>query len=142
MTKRTFVQRIVSLMFALSFFSVLFSGCDISETENRLYRTSSDTKIMVREVSRIAQGVCSEELLPSKNAKITHSDTTRPQNRLKYFDKWFKHDCIIFVAASVLYLLLFQALRQVKCLKKYIIKYIHDQDGFKNRPSLLCTINQ
>lgn len=104
---RKLVQRMISLMFAVTFLGVLFAGSDISEYDNRLFRASSDTKITVREVSRIAQGVCSEELLPSKNAKITHSDTTRPQNRLKYFDKWFKHGCIIFVAASVLYLLLF-----------------------------------
>lgn len=91
---------------------------------------------MVREVSRIAQGICSEELLPSKNINITHSDTKKPQNRLKHFDKCFKGGCILFIASAVLYLLLFQALRQVKCLKRYIIIYIHDQDGFKNRPSL------
>ena len=136
MKKRTFAHRIVPMLLVFSFFSVLFAGSNISESENRLCKTSSDTKIMVREVSRIAQGVCSEELLSSNNAKITHSDTTRPQNSLKYFDKWFKDGCILFVAASVLYLLLFQALRQVKCLKQYIIKYIHDQDGYKNRPSL------
>ena len=137
---RKLVQRMISLMFAMTFWGVLFSGSDISEYDNSLFRASSDTKIMVREVSRIAKGVCSQELLPSNNAKITHSDTARPQNRLKYFDKWFKDGCIIFVAAAVLYLLLFQALRQVKCLKKYIIKYIHDQDGYKNRPSLYCKV--
>ena len=135
MTGRKLVQRMISLMFALTFLGVLFSG-SISEYDNILCRASSDTRIMVREVSRIAQGVCSQELLPSNNAKITHSDTTRPQNRLKYFDKWFKAGCMLFAAAAVLYPLLFQALRQARCLKKYIIKYIHDQDGYKNRPSL------
>lgn len=133
--ERKLVQRMISLMFAVTFWGLLFSG-GISEYDNRLCKASSDTAITVREVTRLAQGVCSEELLPSNNAKITHSDTIRPQNRLKYFDKWFKVGCILFIAAEVLYLLLFQALRQVWCLEKYIIRYIHDQDGYKNRPSL------
>lgn len=78
MKKRTFAHRIVPMLLVFSFLGVLFAGSDLSESENRLCKISSDTKITVREVSRIAQGVCSEELLPSKNAKITHSDTTRP----------------------------------------------------------------
>lgn len=138
--ERKLVQRVISLMFAIAFLGMIFSADYISEYDNRLFMASSDTKIVVREVSRIAQGVCSEELLPSGNAKITHSYTTRPQNRLRYLDKWFKDGCIIFVAASVLYLWLFQALRQIKCLKRYIIKYIHDQDGYKNRPSLYFSV--
>lgn len=141
MKDRKLVQRMISLMFAMTFLGVLFSGSDISEYDNRLCRASYDTKITVREVSRLVMGVCSQELLPSNNAKITHTDTARPQNRLKYFEKWFKDGCILFAAAEVLYLLLFQALRQVKCLKKYIIKYIHDQDGYKNRPSLYFYIS-
>lgn len=138
MNKHTLAKRIISLMLVMSFLGLLFSTNSSSGYKSDPLSSCDDAKIISTELHTIARGICSQELLPSKNARITHSDTTKPQNRLKSFDNCFSGGQILFTAAAALCLLLFQAFGQVICLKRYIIRYIHDQDGYKGISSLYC----
>ncbi|MBR1422510.1 MAG: hypothetical protein IJ571_03600 [Ruminococcus sp.] len=142
MKKPTLAQRIFSLMFALSFITLLFSNGDVNVQEDRLRTPVSRQSIIAADVYRLLQGVCSEELLPSRLTRITHTNAVKKQEQQKSFEHFLCGSSFLFIAAAVLYLLLFQVFRQVQFRRKYIIKYIHDQDGYKNRPSLYCITDQ
>ncbi len=137
MKKHTIEQRMISLMSALFLCIFLFAGDNNRETDSELGAVSKQ-KTIVCDVYTIAQGVCSQELLQSDAAKLVRSDTPRKSDRHRWFEHFIKGSFFLFIAAVVLYLVLFQIFRQIQFRRRYIIKYIHDQDGYKNRPSLYC----
>lgn len=133
MKKRTFAQRIISLMLTLSFVALLFSGGDAVRQEERLQSSATRQSIIAADVSRLVQGVCSGELLAQRAAKLTHLDASEKQEQHRVPDRFLWGCSFNFIAAVVLYLTLFRIFRQVQFRRRYIIKYIHDQDGYKNR---------
>lgn len=136
MKKRTLTQRALSLLFTLSMLSLLLSGSAFGGTEDSLNSTVSRRSTSIFNAYDPVREVCCEELITSRAVRLTRTDTAKRQSRIRLPEPSRACSSLLYIAAAIIYLILFQLFGQSVSLKRYIIKYIHDQDGFKNRPSL------
>lgn len=127
------VSRLISIFIALSVFTLLFSGNGIrgSDTE----RPNSH----IHAFSILNYGICDaiqflpdEELLSSYNpAQLSRSHNSKGLNQQKSVIFFLRNSLLLFLAAYVLYVFLQRIENNTFYSRKYIIKYIHDQDGHK-----------
>ena len=135
MKKRTLAHRIICLMFALCIFTYVFTGTDIREADNSLKSSASRHYTASFDALSLVRGIFSEDLLSQGNAKITRPDASRRQGQQKSFENFYAGSYYLLFTAGIMYLIMPPAFWQVRYCKKYIIKYIHDQDGPKGTPS-------
>lgn len=138
MKKHTPVQRIFSVLFALFFLAYGPAGTDISNadssSETAVYRHLRTTHAAYT----LVRGTGYEELLSLSFTRLTRPDTSRGSRQPKCFDSFFAGCCYRLVTAGILFLIYLLTFEQVTSCKRFIIKYIHDQDGHKNTTSFYC----
>ncbi len=135
MKQNTFVRHLFALFIAFSFIPMFLSGNDFREANNDRLGNSDSHKIITCNVCRIVESVNAEELLSSNTTRITRCDTSRRLTQPKCFDYCFKGSSFLLFAAGILFLTLYHICRKICHSRRFIIKYIHDQDGHKNMPS-------
>lgn len=127
------VSRLISIFIALSVFSLFFSGngirgSDVERPNSHIHAFS----ILNHGVCDVIQFLPEDELLLSHNpARLSRSHNSKGLHQQKNFILYLKNSLLLLFAAYVLYVFLQRIENNTFCSRKYIIKYIHDQDGHK-----------
>lgn len=131
MNHNSFTRRLFALLIAFSFLPLLISGNDSNRTRNNLSSDLGAQNSITCDVYRFAVVICAEELLPSGTARLTRYDTSRKFIHPRRIYNYSKGNTYLLFAASVLFIILFLVYRRIYGSRRFIIKYIHDQDGHK-----------
>lgn len=131
MVRKPVLQRVVSLCIALTFLPVLLSLCTVWEPDGLpMQETSAPAQ-----VTRLAELLCDREFLPLRSVYI---DRVRP-GRGQHTPRYIPFDCrntIQYVpAVQVPGTVMLLSGDVLLCSQRFIIRYIHDQDGRKGLTS-------
>jgi len=132
MKQNTFVHRIFALFIAFSCISLLLSGNGYFQA-NRVQISSSDhQRAITCDFYRFTVPVCTEELLSSEGTRITQSNASGAPKRSGCLNYCFKGSSFILLTAVIIFSALYLVFTRICCIRRFIIKYIHDQDGYKS----------
>lgn len=134
MKRVTLVRRIVALFLVLTIIPLLLSCSQIAETDNKQLNDFSQ-QVTSSDFSGLTALIQAEKILPQNTTRIAQCDSSGRQIQLKYVDYFIKRNNFLLYAAAILYIALFYIACRICSCRKFIIKYIHNQDGYKNRPS-------
>ena len=135
MKQKSFVQRIFALFIAFSCLSLLLSGNGYEKVNNGQLSSSENHRIITCDFYRFTVPVCTEELLSPEGTRITQSNASGVPKRSGSFDYCFKGSSFILLAEVITFTALYLVCTGICCIRRFIIKYIHDQDGYKINPS-------
>ena len=135
MKQKSFVQRIFALFIAFSCLSLLLSGNGYDKAKKGQFGSSDHQRSITSEFYRFTVPVCTEELLSPEGTRITQSNASGVPKRSGSFDYCFKGSSFILLAAVLIFTALYLVFTGICCIRRFIIKYIHDQDGYKINPS-------
>ena len=135
MKQRAYLQRILVFFIALSFLPLLISGSSTKGSTNDRSNVHSTNRLISGSTYRFAEIICAEELLSPGNTKITRYDTSRKLTHPRFFEHYFNSSSFLLFASCILCLKLLLVHGSIRASRKFIIKYIHDQDGHKILPS-------
>jgi hypothetical protein len=124
--------RSLYLLIALSFFWLPFSVNGIRAFDNvrtNLHIDSFD--LPDHAVYGIVRTVSSEELLAADIPRITRYTNSKGINQPKGWLYYLNYRLSFLTAVFIIYVLISHTGNVVFFSRKYIIKYIHDQDGHK-----------
>ena len=130
-TKASF--KLLAIVIAFSFFSLFLSENDIRGADNnkvyphRPYFGLSDYGICVA-----VNIESTEELVPLNFPKITRYQNSRGIHNPKSFVYYLKNNLIFLLTAFILYAIIRFYDNDILYCRRYIIKYIHDQNGPKD----------
>lgn len=130
--KKKAEYRLLALFISLSFFSLLFSGNCIRSSDNS--KVNSHNHILGVSNHKTCEFINIEptdELVTSSIPRISRYHTPKGFNQPKYFIYCLKNSLLSLLAAFVLYVIINCGDSTALCSRRYIIKYIHDQDGHK-----------
>lgn len=130
--KNSICNRILTVCMALAFLPVLLSVSTTLEPSGGV-RSSSAAHA---ELQGLAEFLCSEEFLPLRPAHVYRSHTGRGLTAPRHFQLWFRQFGQQFLTVCILYLTLRLFGEAVTLTRRYIIRYIHDQDGRKGAASV------
>ena len=131
MKQRGFLYSKSAMVIAFLFLLFSFSGNVVSGLNNEHTNFNDAQNTYSCSAHRLAEVVCSEELLPLNQARIISSDSLRKPNQPKFFDCSSNGSTYLLISADILYLKAYLLKRKVSSTNRFIIKYIHDQDGHK-----------
>ncbi len=135
MKRNVLFQRILALFIAFLFIPLLLSDSGIGESESKQLSAASSQTVTNCDFYGFTGVIRAEEILPSGTSRISRCDSSGRPIQLKCIDYFFRSNHFLLYAAGVLYIILHYISRRICSSRKFIIKYIHDQDGYKNRPS-------
>lgn len=141
MIMHTFRERILALILALAF-ALMFTSAGTAPPDQGTGTAPVSQHDAVREIFLLGRGLCPEELIPPEAQRLTRPDTSHRPGQRSSLDRALGRGTFLLMAAVLVYLVMLRISRRVLPAKRYIIKYIHDQDGYKNRPSLYCITDQ
>lgn len=130
MKQNTFVRYLFALLISFSLFSLLLSSDDICEANN--FRLNNN-KAAAYDIYSYVKALSADKILPDKNTRITQCDNYGKLSHPRCFDYCFKGSFFILFAAEIFYIVLLFIYCEIRSSSKFIIKYIHDQDGHKNK---------
>ena len=131
MKRKNFKYRMLALFAALLLLPLMFSAQssvrvkDDSQNSLQVYDMlpcDFDCNVLI---------VTSKELLCTNNVRITRCEGLRSQYQPRCFDYCFKGNSCLICAAVLLYMIIYSSRRKLCLSRRFIIKFIHDQDGHK-----------
>ena len=134
MKRITLVRRIVSLFLVLTIIPLLLSCSHIVEPDSKQLSDFSQ-QVTSSNFSGLTALIQAEKILPQNSTRIAGYDNSGRQIQLKYVDYFIKRNNFFLYAAAILCIALCYISGRICSSRKFIIKYIHNQDGYKNRPS-------
>ena len=124
--------RSLYLLIALSFFWLPFSVNSIRASDNVSTNPYIDSfHLPDHAVYGLVRTVSSEELLTADIPRITRYNHSRGINQPKGWLYYLNYRPSFLTAVFIIYVLISHTGNAVFFSRKYIIKYIHDQDGHK-----------
>lgn len=134
MKQNTFLQRIAALFSVLTFIPLLFSSNNIKWNNNEQTSSSDPHILLTCDVYQLTEFLSLEELLPTSGTRISHFTPSKRLVQPKCLDYCFEGVYFILFAASILFIALRTRNKRICFSRRYIIKYIHNQDGIKITP--------
>ena len=136
---KIFIYRLTALFVAFLFIPMLLCGSNSGDKEdNPLSPKNSGFNISTQEVCQPSAIACAEELLQSGGLRISQCGSAKRTNLPKCFDYYFNRILEFLNAAGVLYINIGFFIGGIACSRRFIIRYIHHQDGYRISPSFYC----
>lgn len=136
---KIFIYRLTALFVAFLFIPMLLCGSNSGDKEdNPLSPKNSGFNISTQEVCQPSAIACAEELLQSGGLRISRCGSAKRTNLPKCFDYYFNRILEFLNAAGVLYINIGFFIGCIACSRRFIIRYIHHQDGYRISPSFYC----
>lgn len=129
------IQHMLSLLIALSVLPLLVSCNEIRGADNAQSRRLRTQGAISCDLFRFADAVCARELLPSDAAKIMRPNPVRRLHHPRYFACCTAGSRAVLFSACLLCKAAYTEDRSRGGCRRFIIKYIHDQDGYKGASS-------
>lgn len=136
---KIFIYRLTALFVAFLFIPMLLCGSNSGDKEdNPLSSKNSGFNISTQEVCQPSAIACAEELLQSGGLRISRCGSAKRTNLPKCFDYYFNRILEFLNASGVLYINIGFFIGGIACSRRFIIRYIHHQDGYRISPSFYC----
>ena len=132
MKQNALTQRLFFLLITLSVFPLFLSGNGLRGSDDARLDDIRTRGVGVCEIYRYVDAFCTEVYLPSADAKIRQSNPARRSHQSRVFVCCASGGSVLLFAAGVSCMLRLSAERRSGSYSRYIIKYIHDQDGYKS----------
>lgn len=131
--RKIFVRHLLALFTVFSVLPLLLSGNEISGGNGNRISGSGSHSVVSCALFRFADSFCTEQFLPFHTEKITQYRTARRLNHPRHMVCCAARRSVFFFAVSILCTASFSANRTLYYSRRFIIKYIHDQDGLKGK---------
>ena len=136
MRKITIYSRLTALMTVLLLLPALaFSMQDNKSPEYSTGSITVGTQCRHTELVRFVTLAYPEEFLPSRNTHQLRNQTRHSTSAPRSDTLYFKRSQFCFQAVCILYVILWFLGKSVSYSQRFIIRYIHDQDGRKGKAS-------
>ena len=129
---RTMIQKIVSAFTALLLLPLLLTCNGIKSPYERSFgQHSSPYNFSASDNPALPVIACSEELITKDTVRFLRSGTQRLPVHPEWFIYFFNGAIHLLTTALLLYVISLLMNENIVLISRYIIKYIHDQDGHK-----------
>ena len=139
MKRKTLVRRIMALFLVLTIIPLLLSFSQLGESDSKQLHDFSQ-QVTSSDLGFTAL-IQAEKILPQNTTRIAECNSSGRQIQLKYVDYFIKRNNSLLFAAAILFISLCYISGRICSSRKFIIKYIHNQDGYKNKPSFYLLID-
>lgn len=129
------LRHTLALLTALTFIPLFLSGKSINGIKLSDKQNRNTQKVVSCDAYRFTETVFAEELKSQNPIRIIRCDSSQRLNQPKFLDFCFYFGTLIRSAVGILFITIYLVFRKICHKCRYIIKYIHDQDGFKIIPS-------
>jgi hypothetical protein len=129
------LRHTLALLTALTFIPLFLSGKSINGIKLSDKQSRNTQKVISCDAYRFTETVFAEELKSQNPIRIIRCDSSQRLNQPKFLDFCFYFGTLIRSAVGILFITIYLVFRKICHKCRYIIKYIHDQDGFKIIPS-------
>jgi len=125
--------RIIALFIALSMLpALLFSGHDLKNTEKDHAGPFSESILSAEyDINQYPAAFITEELFRDHTARISQNHPQKRSGRSDTFQVCLISNFLLTAAAYILFILIKLWHENKNFSLKFIIRYIHDQDGYK-----------
>ena len=131
MKKRTLRKNFFVLFIVFSLLPLLFSAQSFLKLNNSHRNRLSFYEALPCDVEHSAVIAAVERILPTNHIRNTRFDPLTNQYQPRSIDYCFKGNSWSFFSAGLLYIFMYPVIVKPFCSRRYIIKYVHDQDGHK-----------
>lgn len=136
---KIFVYRLTALLSAFLFIPMLLCSNNLKPQEdNPQSLQKKGYNITIQDVCQPSAIACTEELAQSGSLRITRCGSTKRTNLPKCLDYYFNRILEFLIVAFILYLNVRFRVSGASFSCRFIIRYIHDQDGYRISPSFYC----
>ena len=136
---KIFIYRFAALFVAFLFIPMLLCGSNSGDKEdNPLSPKYSGFNISMQEICQPSAIACAEELFQSGGLRISRCGSVKRTNLPKCLDYYFNRILEFLTAAGVIYINTIFLMCGFACSRRFIIRYIHHQDGYRISPSFYC----
>ena len=131
----SFQRHILSLLIALSLLPLFVTCNEMRGADDLRLRGLRKQGVISCDLFRFADAVCAEKLLPSDDARIMRPNPVRRLHHPRYYACCAVLSSAVLSFACMLCKATYTEDRSRGGCRRYIIKYIHDQDGYKGASS-------
>lgn len=132
-SKQTLIHNFISVLTALFLLPLLITGNGIkTQHGSSLGKNSPPFSISVSDNIALPVIASAEEVLPAKPVRLSHSGAQKLPVRPEWFICFFGGAIRLLAAVLLLYAISAIVSGNIISSRRYIIKYIHDQDGHKD----------
>ena len=142
MNKKAFRKNIIVLFLAFSLLLLLLPSQSFLRLNSAHQNSLKYYDTLPCDVEHIAVIAAAERILPANQIRLTRCDPLHDQYQPRSFDRCFKGNSWSFFPAWLLYIIIYYFFRKLCCSRRYIIKYVHDQDGHKITAPFILDTNQ
>ncbi|WP_028519410.1 hypothetical protein [Ruminococcus flavefaciens] len=131
MKKKAFIRYILALSMVLSLLPLLCSAQSFLRLDSPHQNRLKYYDTLPCDAEHIAVIAAAERILPTSHIRLTRCDPLHDQYQPRSSDRCFKGNSWSFFTAGLLYIIIYYVIRKLCFSRRYIIKYVHDQDGHK-----------
>ena len=131
MKRKSFKYRMLALFVAFLLLPLMFSAQSSVRVKDDSQNSFQAYDMLPCDFNCNGLIVTSKELICTNNVRITRCEVLRSQYQPRCFDYCFKGNPCLICAAVLLYMIIYSSRRKLCLSRRFIIKFIHDQDGHK-----------
>ncbi len=131
MIQKKISYRILSVFIALLFLPMFFYGASGNKSAAEPLKKQNSFNISLNDICFTATAICEEEFVQSGTAKISECRTLRRLVQPKSADYYIANVSFSPLSANIYYFRLNLSITALINSRKFIIRYIHHQDGYR-----------